>query len=98
MLWNHVHDDYYQDGATTPFSKVSLPAMKHASVLQQWLDQMISQSGGPEQLVSKTDVDFTDRRVREFTEDETDKNRKFLGVSGNMAEMKYMLKVTSAFL
>jgi len=43
-------------------------------------------------LVSKTPIDFSDRRVREFTEDETGKNRAFLGVSNNMTQMQYMLK------
>ena len=72
-----------------------MPARKHSSELHQWLDQMISRRGGPEQLVSKTAIDFADRRVREFTENETDKNRAFLSVSNKMAEMMYMLKVKS---
>ena len=96
---NHVHDDYWQmQGAATPFSKVSMPSRKHTSELQKWLDQMISQPGSLEHLVSKTSVDFADRRVREFTEDETNKNRAFLGVSDNMTQMQYMLKVQSISL
>jgi hypothetical protein len=74
-----------------------MPSRKHAGALQQWLDQMIRQPGGPEQLASKSHVDFVDSRVREFTEDETDKNRSFLSVSNKMAEMEYVLKVKSAF-
>jgi len=90
---NHVHGDYWQvGGAATPFSNVSMPSRRHAGELQQWLDRIISQPGGPENLVSHTPFDFTDQRVRELTEDETEKNRDFLDVSNKMAQMKFMLK------
>ena len=72
-----------------------MPSRKYSGALHQWLDQMIIQPGGPELLVSNTSIDFEDRRVREFTEDETVKNRAFLNVSNKMAKMKHMLKVIS---
>jgi hypothetical protein len=96
-LANRLHDNYFHTGLTTPFSKVSMPSLNHVNALQQWLDQIISRPGGPEQLVSNAPADFTDSRVREFTGDETDKNRAFLDVSSKMAKMKYLLQVTSAF-
>lgn len=94
---NRLHDNYFYTGVATSFSNVSMPSRNHDSALKQWLDQMISRPGGPEQLVSKAPADFTDSRVREFTGDETDKNRAFLDVSSKMAEMKYMLQVTWVF-
>jgi hypothetical protein len=73
-----------------------MPSRKHSASLRQWLDQMISQPVGSGQLISKNSIDFTDERVREFTEDEMNKNRAFLDVSSQIAEMKYILKVISA--
>ncbi|KIM84868.1 hypothetical protein PILCRDRAFT_817672 [Piloderma croceum F 1598] len=90
---NHVHSGYWQaHGPATPFSKVIMPSGKHSDVLHQWLDEMISQPGGAEQLVSGSPVDFADLRVREFTEEETFKNRDFLNVSCDVANMKHILK------
>jgi hypothetical protein len=90
---NHVHGNYWQArGKATPFSGVLMPSWRHCSELQLWLDQMISQHGGPEKLVSKT-VDFTDLRVREFTKDEIHGNRDFLEVSEEMAEITFKIQV-----
>jgi len=95
---NYVHSNYWQSGTATPFSKVTMPSRKHSDVLHQWLDAMISQPGGAEQLISGSPVDFTDNRVREFTKEETTKNRDFLDVSSDVAKMKHRLKVTSVFV
>jgi hypothetical protein len=95
----HVHSNYWQSqGPTTPFSKVTMPSSKHSNVLHQWLDEMISLSGSAKKLISGSPVDFADSRVREFTKEETDKNRDFLNASSDMENMKHMLKVTSVFV
>jgi hypothetical protein len=97
ILANYVHSNYWQAGGpATPFSKVTMPSRKHSDILHKWLDNMISQPGGTEQLISGSPVDFADHRVREFTEEETTKNRDFLNVSTQVAELEHLLlKVTS---
>jgi hypothetical protein len=70
-----------------------MPSRKHSLELQQWLDQMINRPGGAEPLISEKPVGFSDDRVREFTEDETDNNRTFLEVSRELVDLKDELQV-----
>jgi hypothetical protein len=97
-LVNHVHSNYWSKGTATPFSNIRMFPRRHCHLLHQWLDAMISQPGSAERLISGSPVDFTDNRVREFTKEETTKNRDFLAASSDVAEMEDMLKVTSVFV
>lgn len=61
-----------------------------------WLDHHIIRSGSASQLCSDSPVDFDDPRVREYTLDETMKNRAWMALGVETKNLKTLLQVSES--
>ena len=94
----HVHGEYYRTrSGARPFAHVCGPPRKQSIQLREWLDGVITRPGAAEQSVSKSPVDFSDARVRVYTEEDTDQNRTFLQLGTQIAGLNHLLKVNLLF-
>lgn len=94
-----VHGEYYRmPGEERPFAKVYGPPRKQSIQIHEWLDRMISQPDAAQHMVRMSrSVDFEDARVRAYTEEELEINRKFLEVGTSITGLNYFLKVGAFF-